>query len=161
MGTPSTGTLTIDFAGQTQTDIIWALDQFSGVDTTGTNGSGAVRQVVSSADESGLNTTLTETLATFGSASNATLGVFSNTVTGSTRTAGTGFTIQDDLASGANSRLTTEFETSNNTAVAMTWSSAADQFGGVGLEIVATSTATPLPPGERSFMQAVNRAGSY
>src|SRR5438045_278206 len=41
---PSAGALTIDFGAQTQTNIAWIIDEFTGADTSGTNGSGAVVQ---------------------------------------------------------------------------------------------------------------------
>ena len=41
---PTAGALTFDFAGQTQTSVAWGQIEFSGVDTSGSNGSGAVIQ---------------------------------------------------------------------------------------------------------------------
>ena len=43
---PSAGALTADFGGATQTACVIVVDQFSGVDTSGTNGSGAIVQSV-------------------------------------------------------------------------------------------------------------------
>jgi len=39
---PSAGTISIAFAGQSQTAGLWRLTEFAGVDTSGTNGSGAI-----------------------------------------------------------------------------------------------------------------------
>ncbi len=39
---PTSGAITIDFGGQAQTDVTWVVDEASGVDTSGTNGSGAI-----------------------------------------------------------------------------------------------------------------------
>src|SRR5687767_13823040 len=41
---PSTGALTIDFGGQVQANCSWSVVEFDGVDTSGTNGSGAIVQ---------------------------------------------------------------------------------------------------------------------
>jgi hypothetical protein len=138
---PSSGTIAIDFGGQNQTDVVWVLDQLSGIDTSGTNGSGAAVQSVSNTDETGTATSLTVTLAAFGSANNATFGAFSNTVTGSTVTAGSGFTISGNVASGTNIRGTTEFRNDNDTTVDMSWSASSDQFGGIGIEVKAAAVA--------------------
>lgn len=50
MGTPTAGALTIDFDGVTQASCLWSVSQFTGpeIDTSGTNGSGACRQSISS-----------------------------------------------------------------------------------------------------------------
>ena len=71
---PSTGALTFDCGGQTQTGAVWSIDQFTNVDTSGTNGSGAVVQSAQSAilDNSGTPaTSLTVTLGAFSSPNNA------------------------------------------------------------------------------------------
>src|SRR5712692_2445332 len=68
---PTAGSVTINI-GTSQDFIGWTITQFSGVDTSGTNGSGAV---VQSATNNGASVSaLTVTLAAFGSPSNATAG---------------------------------------------------------------------------------------
>ena len=144
---PSTGAITIDFGGQNQTTAIWSLDQLSGTDTTGTNGSGAIVQSVANQDTTGTGASLTVTLAAFGSANNATFGGFGNGNGTNTSTAGTGFTKSGDVTDSADIRLTTEFVASNDTSVDMSWSGASE-VGGVGIEIkafVATVVSTIAP----------------
>ena len=67
---PSAGAITIDFGGTTQNGCIWAVNQFSGTDTSGTNGSGAVVQSALSAAPDTNATSVTVTLASFGDAAN-------------------------------------------------------------------------------------------
>lgn len=79
-GTASSGTITIDFGGQTQTHCMWLLEEVTGMDTSGTNGSGAIVQSATS----GLDNTSgifnhSATLSAFADATNnAVFGVFSS-----------------------------------------------------------------------------------
>ena len=41
--TPSAGQPVIDFGAVTQTAVVWSISQYTGVDTSGTNGSGAIQ----------------------------------------------------------------------------------------------------------------------
>lgn len=43
-GSPSTGAITIDFGADGQSNCSWSIYEFSGMDTSGTNGSGAIVQ---------------------------------------------------------------------------------------------------------------------
>ncbi|MDQ2995457.1 MAG: hypothetical protein M3R61_00155 [Chloroflexota bacterium] len=63
---PTTGTLTIDFGGVAQSCAGWTVDQFTGVDTTGTDGSGAIVQSAKTAEPAAAATT--SVTATLGSA---------------------------------------------------------------------------------------------
>jgi hypothetical protein len=42
---PSSGAITFDFGGQTQTDFAWSVVEYPGVDTSGANGAGAIGQI--------------------------------------------------------------------------------------------------------------------
>ena len=92
---PTAGAITIDFNGQNQTDVVWILDEATGMDTSGTNGSGAIVQSATNVDEGGSATALTVTLAAFGSVDNGTYGGF-GWDGDPTATAGTGFTEIDE-----------------------------------------------------------------
>jgi len=63
----SAGTFTADAAGATQIGWIVIVDEADGIDTSGTDGSGAI---VQSASNNGSGTTATATLAAFGDATN-------------------------------------------------------------------------------------------
>ncbi len=146
LGSPTTGVLSISFGGQTQTDVVWSLDEFSGVDISGTNGSGAVVQSAFAFDASGSVSSLVTTLGSFSGNGNSTFGAF-GWATGSPdiSTAGSGFTKLGDIVdSNSNLRLTTEFKTSNDTTVDQSLSTNSE-VGGIALEIVAAITATPTP----------------
>lgn len=65
---PSAGAITIDFGGASQTGCAWVVSEYTGVDTTGTNGSGAVVQ--STTNNGNSSTTQSATLSAFGSATN-------------------------------------------------------------------------------------------
>lgn len=125
VGSNQTGVIAIDFASQTQSDIVWTLDEFTGMDTTGTNGSGAVVQSVVNQDRAGA-TTLTATLAAFGSVANATWGVCSVGSGTSTTTAGTGFSKVSENATASNLRLMTQFRNDNDTTVNFTSGTSAE-----------------------------------
>ncbi len=91
---PTTGSVTADFAGQANTHSILIIDQFANMDTSGTNGSGAIVQSVTAVADGTPNTTLTATLAAFGNANNATYGGLAAAQTvGDTFTAGANFAI--------------------------------------------------------------------
>lgn len=132
---PSTGVITIT-TGETNTDVTWVLDEFTGMDTSGTNGSGAMVQSVTNKDEAGSASSLTVTLAAFSSIINATYGAFATANDTDGAVAGSGFTLVGSGAgAGVNGLSTrTEFRNTNDTSVDMTLTSGV-QFGGVAIEI--------------------------
>jgi hypothetical protein len=143
---PTSGAVTIT-AGETDSGAIWTVDQFSGVDTSGTNGSGAIVQSATNKDEAASSSTLTVTLSAFSSSANATFGVFASADGNDTTTAGTGFSKIGDVAStNANVaiRLTSEFKSTNDTSVDMTFLTAG-QIGGIAIEIKAAAASTTYP----------------
>jgi hypothetical protein len=134
--------LTIDFGGQTQTDIQWVVDEFQGMDTGGSNGADAIVQAVTNLNAAG--TTLTVTLAAFASANNATYGAFGfgGPQTG---TAGSGFTFAGQETSNAQLRAFTEFRNDNDTGVDIT-AGATTEIGGIAVEIKAAAASTTVTP---------------
>ena len=70
---PSSGAITITF-GANQSNCGWSLNEFDGIDTGGTNGSGAIVQAVPNTVASG--TSLTITLSAFGNANNGAMSAF-------------------------------------------------------------------------------------
>ena len=132
----TTGTLSIGFAAQTQTDIIWILDEFTGMDTSGVNGAGAIVQSVVNQDRTGSGTTLTATLAAFASTANATYGSCGIGNEPITFTPGSGFTTIAQDGSTGNLTGVTEFKNSNDTTVDFT-SSVAGELGIIAMEIRA------------------------
>lgn len=152
---PSSGTVVIDYAGQTQSGINWTVDQFSGTDTTGTNGSGAIVQSTTNVDTTGLSTTFTVTLAAFSNASNATFGAVEMDTYVATVSPGSGFTqLGTNNAEGStNLGIFTEWTSANDTTVDIT-DGAASSFTGVAIEIKAPTTTS------RSHLLASTGIGS-
>ena len=135
---PSSGALTIDFAGNTQIGCAWSVVEFAGIDTSGTNGSGAVVQTAT--NNVAAATSLTVTLAAFSSADNATYGSFF-CGTNEDQTVGTGFSELHDLGTTAEPlRVFTEWLAGNDTTVDES-SATSTGRGGVAIEIKAAAAA--------------------
>lgn len=136
MGTPSAGTITIT-TGESDTGAVWSVDQITGVDTSGSNGSGAIVQSATNSDETGTATSLTVTLGAFSSANNGTWGSF-GIASNPTFTVGSGFSQVSNIGSAdanINSAIFNEFKSTNDTTVDET--STIDQIGGIALEVKA------------------------
>ena len=69
---PSAGAVTINYGAVTATECSWSISEFTGIDTSGTNGSGAVVQFVTA---TGSSTESSVTLAALASTSNVAYGV--------------------------------------------------------------------------------------
>lgn len=137
---PTTGALTISLDATT-TSCMWQVMEFAGVDTTGTNGSGAVVQWGTSSTTSA-GTSASTALNAFASANNATFGAFdavgvSGSVGNISATAGIGFTQIYNVSSTEWTNLSTEWRADNSVAVGETFSPAADVVGCIGIEIAA------------------------
>lgn len=133
--------ITITFGGTTQSACGWSVDEFANVDTSGTNGSGAVVQALTATDNGSVTSGLV-TLAAFSSVNNATFGAFGHNNNEST-TAGTGFTrLCDQFGTGPTTGLATEFRNDNDTTVDASWSTGS-KYQAVGIEIAAGSVVTP------------------
>lgn len=131
---PSSGAITINF-GETTT-ILWAVAECTGMDTSGTNGSGAIVQSATAKDETNSTNTLTVTLGAFGSTNNATFGCYSQSSPTDAVTPGSGFTELEELGASFSTKLHTEFKDTNDTSV--DWTSAGNIIaGGIGIEIKA------------------------
>lgn len=129
---PSSGAITITWGG-TQTAKTWVVDEVTGMDTSGTDGSGAIVQSATNKDETGSATSLTVTLGAFGSVNNATYGAF-GTDGNPLPTAGSGFTTLATAVSTTDVRTTSEWQSGNDTSVDMSFASAV-LVGGVAIEI--------------------------
>lgn len=126
-----TGGFTITWGG-TQTAKCWNLDELTNVDTSGTQGSGAI---VQSATNIGASvTSLSVTLGAFGSVNNATYGAFSG-AGDDTFTAGSGFAITGQAHPGTNEiSVGCEFKATNDTSVDISLSPL-DDIGGIAVEL--------------------------
>lgn len=137
---PSSGAVTASFGGQTQTDAIIIVDQATGVDTSGTNGSGAIVQSNTGIDNSRATDTLVVSLSAFSDASNATYGFFANGGNAyGPWTPGSGFTQLTDEYSGYSLTGTTEYKLSNDTTVDAVGYVTDMEIGGIALELKIAS----------------------
>ena len=141
------GTVTINFAGQTQDIIQWIIDETTGTDITGVDGAGAIVQSVTNNAGSGASqvTAVTGTLAAFGSASNGTYftGGWIDPESGMTgQTPNAGFTELVDKIPVAKWENSTNWRADNS----ITCTSTLDAGSGKGM-IVAIEIAVPSAPG--------------
>ena len=134
---PSAGQVTIDCGGQTAIGCYWSISEFAGIDTSGTDGSGAIVQSASARSEDTTDTGITVTLGAFGSANNATYGAIRNS--GVTVAPGTGFT-EISETTGDSGWLEVEWRADNDTSVDWSWASTLSSKIAVGIEIKAAVT---------------------
>lgn len=136
---PTNGVVTISFAGQSQAECRWSVDQFTGTDVSGTNGSGAI---VQSQVNSATASSLTVTLSALGNANNASFGAFGGDgENGAAK--GTNYTLLATNGNGANLlHMLTEYRAPGDTTP--NWSPGASSItAGIGIEIKAASTGSP------------------
>jgi len=120
----------------------YSIFEFTGVDTSGSNGSGAIVQIANSVGDGGGSPpyTYTVTLAAFGNVDNATLGVF-GCRSNHSGAVGSGFTYIYD-GSGDTRAVVTEYKLSNDTVVDYTNNDTAWlDHGFLALEIKAAAAA--------------------
>lgn len=134
---PSSGAITFDFAGQTQTGCAWSVVEYDGTDISGTNGSGAIVQ--SAKNSSTAATSLTVTLAAFSSTNNGTAGGFGIPLnTAGQPAAGSGFAATGQVNQASpNLSIGSEFRNDNDTTVNMTSGAASIPWVGIAVEIKA------------------------
>lgn len=136
------GALTITFDGGSAL-AQWIIIELDNIDTSGTNGSGAIVQSVTNVADSGVS--ITGTLSAFGSAGNATIGGFSTGAPGTpTWTPGSGFS-EIAESTGSDRVSMVQFRNDNDTTVDATCSGNAD-IAVIALEIKAAS------PGGNTFL---------
>lgn len=144
-GSDTTAAQTIDFNSVSQVEVNWSIDQSdANVDTTGTNGSGAIVQTAENSATS--TTTITATLGAFGSTDNGTFGAAAYYGGGMTAwTEGAGFTALAEIASGfsADTGVLTQYRIDNDTSVDVTVNTTVDGIGIIALEIKAASGGSP------------------
>lgn len=114
-GSPASGTITYDFAGNTQNNASVSIEECR-TDNGGTNGADAIVQSATNNNDAGSNT-MSVTLAAFASATNGTVAFFANNNGATATTPGTGFTeLADFRVSGESSRHYVEWRADNDTS---------------------------------------------
>jgi len=156
---PSSGAITATWSHSMYYGTI-SVTEVDGIDTSGSNGAGAVVQSASSRDSSGSATSSAVTLSAFGNANNgAAFGTGRTLAEATIRTCtpDTGWTEIHDFgtnyASGAASAsLETQFRASNDTTATGTWSSAG-YIHSVAIEIKAagSGSSTTVTPAQAAL----------
>jgi len=139
---PSAGAVTIDTSAVgAQTSASWAITEFSGIDTSGTNGSGAIVQSATASGDA--STGLTPTLSAFGNANNGAFmctGVSDNTgVTPEGTWTELSDTGNNDGGGADTFGLQSQWIASNDTSPNATWTSM--DAAAIAVEIKAAASA--------------------
>jgi Domain of unknown function (DUF1929)/Invasin, domain 3/Bacterial Ig-like domain (group 2) len=137
---PGSGPITIKFSGSIS-NVQWIVSQWTGVETSGTNGSGAIVQTGASRSDGA--TSLAVSLTPFSAASDVAYGVVGVAKNGPTVTPATGFSEIDEVSSGETSALETEWAT-NLSTVGAAWTTLT-KAGILAVEIKAGNVGPPVP----------------
>lgn len=139
---PSAGTVTFTWSNATTVGTTWSIDDCSGTDTTGTNGSGAIGNHFTNLKTSAVASPMTVTMSSFVSASSAT---FAYETVGANRTvtADSGMTqLSNTNAFSLTPTDVAEYNTGNHSPATATYSGAASTWGAIGIEIKVPASAT-------------------
>lgn len=134
-----------DFGANTQTGCAFIVDEFDGMDATGSNGANAIVQSVVNGGTA--TTTATVTLASFGDAVN-NAGYAVGIIDGNpAATAEAGWTIKGNAssASGPSRRAVSIFRTGEDTSPSFTWTGN-QAFRMIGIEVKVAGAATTYTP---------------
>ena len=146
-GAPGSGAITITYSSS-QSNAQWLVMQWTGVDQTGTNGSGAIGQT--GAAQGNAVTTLSVPLAAFANANNVGLGL---AAAAGTVTPGSGFTELGEGTSGESMVVEGEWGLNKN-AIGASWASS--NAGLLGLEIKSGTASTPAVSASLSTVTAAS-----
>jgi hypothetical protein len=139
---PSAGAITMDAGAETEENCIWSVFEITGVDTSGTNGSGAIVQDTENSVGQGDATSATLTLSAFGSANNMAVGMFAHFANEAT-TEGSGFTeIHDVTFAESATGLQTEYKL-NDVSVDASWTTNTDWLG-IAVEVKAAEASSSV-----------------
>jgi hypothetical protein len=152
MGASPTNTTGVaDFGATSQDGCIVSVAQFTGVDTSGTHGSGAIVQ--SAIAQAGSGTALLVTLAVFANGSNATYGGF-GVKTNTAGTQGADWTLlHNDTYATPNSSIVTQWVLGADATADATAGTSAE-WGGIAVEIAIS----PAFPSQAKFRRGRRRA---
>lgn len=159
MGSPTAGALTIT-ADSALTAALWQVIEVSGVDTSGTSGSGAVVQSVTHRSD---GVDVTSDTKAFGSpitAGNATYAAIGLHSVQEALTAGAGWTtVAQTTVAGPQSSFMGEFAATGQQNIAASWTTATDDMM-VGVEIKAATGDSTAPSAPASIAVVANSATS-
>lgn len=151
MGAPTSGALTIT-GSTSMTSALWQAVEFNGVDTSGTNGSGAIVQSVNTRPGSATSVTVPFNAAI--DTTNSVYGAVGVAVQESPAVGGAPWTlIGTTTQSAPTSGLLVEFAATARQEIAASWTTAAAAFV-VGAEIKAAVVGTGIYPGSTVYPSA-------
>lgn len=159
LGSSFTGGWTVTVAAPGWTSASWSWMEFDGIDTSGTNGAGAIVQSGSTAG--GGVTSFTIDLANITSSNNALVGGYGSANNTDDFTVGTNFTLMHNISDATFGRVQTEYAIPGDSDgdVDGSWG-ASKTFGAFGVEIqvatTSTSTGTTTIPGRRLALLGVS-----
>ena len=136
----STQSYLIDFGGQSQFHNRWSIDQSSAnVNTSGTNGSGAIVQFKRGGEVGVVQNCLLTFDTAFSSPANSTFAAFGGSVFTATPTVGSGFTelSRPGVGGSAERALFVQFKAAPDTTADMAWSAPYDVWTGIAVEVAA------------------------
>lgn len=141
MGTPTPGAVTADFGGVSQGAAAIFIAEVRGVDTSGTNGSGAVQQSATSAtainDAPTATASRTAALSAFASTGNGAFAAAMTYSNASTINPDTDWTELQEVGSATLGRFETQWRADNDTTAVATFASGTTYWGVVALELVS------------------------
>jgi hypothetical protein len=134
---PSSGALTVDFAGQNQVGMTILVSEFSGVDTTGTNGSNGIVQSTSQIVANSA-TSKSITLSALAKPSNVSFGAILTWGYSTSLTPGSGYTELNEIVNTVGGILQNQIKQPGSTTVDWTFAAANDnETGAIALELNA------------------------
>lgn len=151
---PTAGALTINYPGDVAT-CNWSLVEFDGVDTSGTNGSGAIVQSGGNTNGATWPTSgISIILSALGDPANATYGAFGSAWDNAASapvviSPGSGYTLQHNGGEQWG-WYETQFKSAGSSTVNATVSGASEAMGGVAIEIKSATTTPVTSPKFRS-----------
>ena len=146
---PGSGPITITFSA-TVSNVDWIVSQWTGVDQSGTNGSGAIGQIGSARGDA--VSALSVPLAAFGNPNNVAYGAVGARLNAPAVTPGSGFTEIAETTPGENTLLETQWATNLNTIQASLTS--AKNAALLGIEISAGGGGAPTVSASQSTVSA-------
>lgn len=130
----SAGTTTADFAGQAQTRVLLSIEEFDGVDTSGTDGSGAIVQSPQNGNTGGA-TSASITMAAFADATNnAAFAAFTH-ANAEVTTNEAGWTELSDQIGSNSTCLETEWRLGQDLTATVSWSGGSAAWIGIAVEV--------------------------
>jgi len=140
LGTPSAGTVTINSGDAAViTNVLWSLDEFAGVNTSGADGSGAVADVATNAVSA--TTTISVTIAGAGVDGDATYGAGAFETTGPVTTEAGWVDLVVQTDDDNIRRQSVSWDIDRDTTPSWSWTNNNFAAGAIGLRIVGAGGA--------------------